>query len=250
MERENTVMVKVYTGKQRLLTSHCDMRGAWKPSAVLETMQDVAGEHSNLLGVGHDAVHARGISWVVTRYELVMARYPHFGDTVLTETYPTSARHGFYTRTYVFRNETGMEYGYASSLWTLLDLEKRSMIHQPIFADSMPDNRDLDPRILMPGAATELSVPAETAIVRPQYTDIDDTLHVNNVKYVDWCCNAMGISTMQSHELAHLLVNYQKEIRPGDEVRTELRQDGRNFSYRGFEGEEPHFAIAGELRPR
>ena len=34
-------MIRTYSDKQRLLTSHCDMLGAWKPSAILETMQDV-----------------------------------------------------------------------------------------------------------------------------------------------------------------------------------------------------------------
>lgn len=243
-------MIRTYSDKQRLLTSHCDMLGAWKPSAILETMQDVSGAHSQLLGVGHDALRKEGLVWVVNRYELVMNRYPHFGDVVTLQTYPLSARHGFYTRYYAFLDESGQEYGYACGLWSLLDLQTRSMITGPVLADRMPDNRDLPAKLKIPGMAAQVQGDVQTASFAPQFTDMDDNLHVNNTKYLDWCVNALGIDAMQANELARFVINYQKEIRPGQRVQTQLCHSGDDFSYAGFVGDEHHFTISGKLRAR
>ena len=45
-------------------------------------------------------------------------------------------------------------------------------------------------------------------------------------------------------------VNYDMEIRPGQEIRTELRTLGDDFSFCGFEGEQRHFDIGGTLAER
>ena len=90
----------------------------------------------------------------------------------------------------------------------------------------------------------------ETALHQPVYTDLDVNGHVNNTRYMDWCCNALGIDTMKDSCLARFDVNYDVEVRPGQEVRTELRRLGEEFSFSGFEGDTRHFDVGGTLAPR
>ena len=71
--------------------------------------------------------------------------------------------------------------------------------------------------------------------------------HVNNTRYLDWCCNALGIDVMRTHEMRRFAVNYNQEILPGQEVRTVLRHDGNTFSFSGFEGDIRHFDVGGTL---
>lgn len=243
-------MQKTCTVRQTLLTTHCDMLSTWRPSAILESMQDASGQHCEQLGIGHDALRSRGLVWVVNRYELVMEHYPRFGDTVLVETFPLPTRHGFYPRYYAFRGEEGQEYGYGCGLWSVLDLEKRAMVSGPLLADDLPDNRDLQAKLKMPALAKALDAEPECDCFLPRFTDLDDNRHVNNTKYVDWCVNALGIETMSQNELARFIVNYHREIRPGQQVSTELRREDGRFSYQGFVNGETHFAISGEMRKR
>lgn len=242
-------MFHTYAETQTLLTCHCDFTGSWRPSAILETMQETSGRHSDLLGVGRDALRREGVTWIVTRYELVMEKYPKIGDKVLTETYPLATRHGFYPRYFSFRSEAGEELGYASSLWALLRLEDRSMIPGNYLGEKIPDNGDLRPKIVMPRMASVLPGEARTAFLLPQYADLDDNRHVNNTKYLDWLCNALGIETMERRRVSRLLVAYHKEIRPGQQIRTELSRRDDAFSFCGMEGEERHFTLSGELKP-
>ena len=243
-------MQKTCTVRQNLRTCHCDMLSTWRPSAILESMQDASGHHCDILGIGRDDLRSRGLVWVVNRYELVMDSYPHFGDTVLVETFPLPTRHGFYPRYYAFHGEDGQEYGYGCGLWSVLDLDKRAMVSGPLLADSLPDNRDLQAKLKMPALARGLDGEPECDAFLPRFTDLDDNRHVNNTKYMDWCVNALGIETMSQSTFSHLIINYHREIRPGQQVCTELRREGEHFSYAGFANGETHFAISGEMRKR
>ena len=55
-------MLNTYDETFTLRPRDCDLNGKWRPSAILETMQDVAGEHSKLLGCGRDELIRRGFS--------------------------------------------------------------------------------------------------------------------------------------------------------------------------------------------
>ena len=243
-------MLKIYKEENVLRASECDLSSQWKPSAILENMQEMAGKHAELLGVGRNALMQQGMVWVLTRVEVEMDRYPRHTDTVATETFPMPVRRWFFPRYFIFRDEQGQEIGRAGSLWVLLDVTTRKMARPDTVARLMPDNSDLLAPLGLPATVSEVSGTLQTGTLSPLYTDLDMNGHVNNVKYMDWCCNALGIDTMRDCCLARFDVNYDVEIRPGQEIRTELRRLGDAFSFSGFEGDTRHFDVGGTLAPR
>ncbi|MBP3454588.1 MAG: hypothetical protein J6M20_12885 [Clostridia bacterium] len=243
-------MMKTYREDVRILTKDCDLTGQWKPSAILEVMQELAGIHGTLIGVGRNALLQQGVVWVLTRVEVVMDRYPKIGDTVSIETFPMPVRRWFFPRYFIFRNEQGEEIGRAGSLWVLLDVNTRKMAKPDICAALMPDNSDLLAPLGLPATVTEVSGTLETGTHIPVYTDLDINGHVNNTKYMDWCCNALGIDTMKTHCLSRFDVNYNLEILPGQEIRSELRRLSNEFSFSGFNDSTRHFDVGGTLRER
>lgn len=243
-------MLKTYRDDLPILTRDCDLSGQWRPSAILETMQELAGIHGTLIGVGRNALLQKGVVWVLTRVEVVMDRYPKIGDTVSVETFPMPVRRWFFPRYFIFRDAHGEEIGRAGTLWVLLDIATRKMVKPDLCAALMPDNSDLLAPLGLPATVTEVSGTLKTSQFQPTYTDLDVNGHVNNTKYMDWCCNTLGIDTMKRHCLAQFDINYNLEILPGQEVRTELRQLGDAFSFSGFEGTARHFDIGGTLRDR
>lgn len=243
-------MLKTYREDLRILTKDCDLTGQWKPSAILEVMQEMAGIHGTLIGVGRHALLKQGVVWVLTRVEVVMDRYPKIGDTISIETFPMPVRRWFFPRYFIFRDEHGDEIGRAGSLWVLLDISTRKMAKPDIAAALMPDNSDLLAPLGLPATVTEVSGTLETATHNPVYTDLDINGHVNNTKYMDWCCNALGIDTMKENCLSRFDVNYNLEILPGQQIRSELRRLGNDFSFSGFEGDARHFDVGGVLSAR
>ena len=243
-------MVKQYKEETLLRTCHCDFTGQWRPSAILETMQEVAGTHSELIGVGRNALIEQNLVWVLTRVEVVMNRYPQVADTVSVETFPMPVRRWFFPRYFVFRDDQGQELGRAGSLWVLLNLSTRRMAPPDSILSLMPDNSDLVAPLGLPGPVTEVSGAVSTECRIPVYTDLDVNLHVNNTKYMDWCCNALGIERMKANALRRFCLNYDVEVLPGQEIHTELRTLGDHFSYCGFHEGQRSFDIGGELMAR
>ena len=114
----------------------------------------------------------------------------------------------------------------------------------------MPDNSDLTAPMGLPAPVTEVDGPVEEEVIRPRYTDIDVNQHVNNTKYLDWCCNALGIETMKTHCMSHFMLNYDKEVRPDQQMNIDLRRLGDDFAFSGsFEGRR-HFDVGGTLSLR
>lgn len=241
---------RIYQEQLKLRSCHCDMMGTWKPSAILELMQEAAGAHGELIGFGRSTLIQQGLVWVVSRVEVVMDRYPTIGETVTIETFPMPVRRWFFPRYYIFRDEQGEEIGRAGSLWLLLDWNTRRMAKPDAVAHLLPDNSDLKAPLGLPATVMEISGTSTHDTYRPVYTDLDINLHVNNTKYMDICCNALGIETMQQYVLQRFNVNYSQEIRPGQVIDTELRRLDCDFSFSGSEGDIRHFDIGGVLMQR
>ena len=243
-------MMKSYAEEITIKTRDCDLTGAWRPGAVLEAMQDAATAHAELLGAGRDALMHQGLAWVITRMELEMDRYPLLEERITVETWPMPMRRWFFPRYFVFRDEAGQEIGRAATLWVLLNLENRQMARSEAVAALMPDNRDLPAPLGLPAPVTEVSGTLAEGTVCPGYTDLDTNCHVNNARYADWACNALGAERLGREELSRLVISFDREVRPGDTVRTELRQLDGAFSFSGFRGEDRCFDVGGTLRPR
>lgn len=240
-------MQKTYTQEFRVASYQTDLTARIRPSAILEIMQEMAGAHAELLGVGRGRLDPMNLAWVLTRVEVRMDRYPVSGEIIRVETFPMPNRRVFFPRYFIFRDAAGNQIGCAGSLWVVLDITTRKMGNPSEIAVLMPDNRDLTAPMGMPATVEELPGESIFADRLPVYTDLDVNGHVNNTRYLDWCCNALGIDTLRSHAMLQFAVNYNQEILPGQQVRTELRCEGDRFSFSGFEGDKRHFDVGGTL---
>jgi acyl-ACP thioesterase len=243
-------MDKIYQETFLLRTSQCDFRGTWRPSAIFEAMQEASGMHSHLLGCGRDALMQEGYVWVLSRMEVQMNKYPGVGDRVLVETFPMNNRRWFFPRFFIFRNEQGDELGSASSLWVLLDLETRKMAPPDRVVHLIPDNSDLTAPMGLPSAAAEVEGEERLFNRVPAYTDLDVNNHVNNARYVDWLCDALGYDILERKTLRSICINYEAEVRPDQAVALKLALRGDTFSLSGYHMEKRHFGIGGTLMDR
>lgn len=243
-------MLKIYREELMLRTCNCDFMGAWRMSAILEAMQEAAGAHAEALGCGYTQLWPQGIAWVLTRSQVEMERYPKVGDKVIVKTFPMPNRRMFFPRYFVFEDEMGNRYGKAATVWVLMNLKERRMAPPDIVLSTMPDNSDLTAPMAMPGAVEMLEGAEEFFAYHPVYTDLDVNGHVNNTKYADWACNALGVDTLREWCIGSLLVNYQAELRPGQEIMLHMsRADGR-FRMAGYHADKLHVDLGGVLVPR
>ena len=243
-------MINTYDETFTLRPRDCDLNEQWRPSAILETMQDAAGAHSILLGCGRDELVRKNIVWVISRCELHMDRYPAVGEQITVHTFPTPTRVYFFPRYYVFTDARGEMIGKAGSLWLLLDLTTRRMLPPGDVARLIPENKDLSIPMNLPATVGKLQGEEFVSVYNPVYTDLDVNGHVNNTRYADLLCNALGVETMKEYEPDHIILNYNHEVLPEHTVTLHRILKGNEYRLSGIVNGASAFDIGGTLRKR
>ena len=118
----------------------------------------------------------------------------------------------------------------------------------------MPLRRWFFPRYFVfrdePGPVPRLTG-AETRSMRaPVYSELDINGHVNNARYADWLCDALGLETMRAYRVRTMRLSYAAEIRPGQEMELHLTRDGLAYHLTGTHEGKTHFEIGGDLARR
>ena len=243
-------MMNTYDETFTLRPRDCDLNDKWRPSAILETMQDVAGTHSLLLGCGREELVKKNIVWVLSRSELHMDRYPVSGEKITVHTFPTPTRICFFPRYYIFTDARGEMVGKAGTLWLLLDLTTRRMLPPGDVGKLIPDNKDLSVPMNLPATVGNLQGEEFVSEHHPVYTDLDVNGHVNNTRYADWLCNALGIDMMTEYEPERIILNYNHEVLPGHVVTLRRILKGNEYRLSGIVNDSTAFEIGGSLRKR
>lgn len=236
-----------YTEAYAVRTRDCDMFGRWKPSAVLEAMQEVAISHCDSAGLGRGVTDGLGVAWVLSRCRVEFSRLPACGERVSIETYALPMKHLFFPRAHVFTDGSGQVIGGAHGLWLLMDMQTRRIVKDPFVTEHLPiEPREAptrQPATVMPPAGS-----AAEAVIHPLFTEFDLNGHVNNARYLDWCWNALGADSLRDHALAGFDVNYDSEVLPGIGILAGLWREGDTFAFCGYDGKRRCFGIRGELR--
>ena len=226
-------------------TCAADMNGLWRLSDILVQMQELAGKQCHLLGCGREhLLPGRGIVWVLTRSELRVRRMPELGETVTITTWAAPPRRTIYPRYFSITFSDGRPAIECATRWVLCDIRDRRMVNAPDIGAAIP-TPDREPPFA--GFTPVPAIPGEGKVwtMTPRYSDLDANGHVNNTRYADWLCDALGIDLLRQKRIAVFSVDYRREVMPGDEIRMTLRRDENGFSLFGARGDTPAFDIGG-----
>ena len=212
--------IPVWTQPARVQTFETDFQNRWKPTAFFQACQDVANNHSANLGYDYHSMHAAGRLWVLSRMKVYFYGFPSMGDALTVRTWPNGIRQKiFFTREFQISSPDGALYAAATSAWLLIDANERRMLLPDVLPGSLPQNSDLPglDEILMkisPGNGL-----AEKFTVDAGYSAVDVLGHVNNAVYIDWVMDCFSFEHFEQHQLSWLQINFNNEIRAGENVR-------------------------------
>lgn len=224
-------MEKTYSETFVVRATDCDVERRMRLSALFVAMQEGGERHAISLGLGYDAMMARGLFFVLARIHVKTIRAPRCGERVVHTTWPGTTNRFFCPRYHVFTLEDGTLLATAGALWVTLDTAARKIASPKAANLPFPDTGDLTPPIDLPMRMPPLGETTQTLSRAPMYSDYDINGHVNNTRYIAWLCDALGSETLQGHYIGDLTAGYEKEIRENDPLTLSLFHVGDSFTF-------------------
>lgn len=215
--------------------NECDQRGRLMPANVFRMMTEMAGINAEQLGFGFQKMLARECYWVLSRLKVRFLRQPLSGETLCWRTWPKGYQQKlFFIRDFEVLDDAGQAVMLASSAWLVIHAATRRLM-PPARLPGI-DLPYLSGRVALDEPLEKLLVenPVESLVVQARYSDVDLLGHMNNARYVEAICDALPAELMTSRDLKTIQVNYDKEVRLGDQVSIRLVEQSQNVW--GLEG--------------
>jgi medium-chain acyl-[acyl-carrier-protein] hydrolase len=210
-------------------TYESDFEGRARFVSLLNFLQDAAGDHAALLGWSVTDLWKKKMTWVLSRYHVLVRRYPAWNERIEVLTWP-SGRHGFFAlRDFEVCDGEGSTVLVGTTSWMVLDLERK----QPLKIDDiLPSNDILEKRSLSDDFAS-LPILAEAEREVPfvvEMNHLDLNRHVNNVVYIQWALEAVPEDVLTRRRPVELEVSYRAEAFYGDAVLSRAGADPGHIS--------------------
>ena len=208
-----------------LTSQQVDADGKAKLSALLYLCQEAAGGHCMEQGLDWASLQKQGLFWALIRVGVEITRLPEAGQTVRMVTWPMPTTRTAFPRAAEGYDEAGNLLFRATSLWVLMDTQKRSMLlpgKSGITLEGITLGRELPaPGSLAPQAGSL------QASRRVSPADIDRNGHVNNTRYMDWLTELAPLS----RPVKAFTAGYLSEALPDQDLTLGLEKTEENWSF-------------------
>jgi len=212
----------VYHKEYTVHTYETDARGLARPVALLNFLQDAAGGHAGRLGLSVVDLGKRNMTWVLSRYHVLIHRYPALGERLEVMTWP-SGRHGYFALRDFEVSGGGGPVISATSSWMVIGLEKKQAVkvEEVVAPGYAVEKRAIeDPFASLPVLAARES----EVRFRVEMGHLDGNRHVNNAVYVQWALEAVPPEVLLNRRPVDIEVSYRAEALYGEEVISAVQQ--------------------------
>jgi len=191
------------------------MDGHVSIASTCNHLQDIASRHADTLGFGFHDLEKSGHLWVLARLHVMMDRLPRYGETTHVQTWPSGNERLVANRDFLVSDANGL-IGKATTSWVTLNIETR----RPDKPDTVLDSRfipDRDRVLVFPTKAiTRLKEGEHSVSLTARRSDQDINNHVNSVRYVEFCLEAVPRNFTDSHRCKGLDIQFRTESYAGD----------------------------------
>lgn len=212
----------VYTIENRIRFSEIDHTRKITLPGIINYFQDCSIFQSEKIGYGLEYLRENKRAWVLSAWQIVVDRYPQFGENVTTSTFATGFKGIFGERNFCMKDENGKTVAYANSLWVYMDLEK----NRP--TKPSPEERQaygVSEPLEMEAMSRKIEV-LQPVVEYPSFPvrkyHIDTNEHVNNCQYVQMALEVLP----EDVPVRRVRVEYKKSAVYKDIIIPMVAQDG------------------------
>lgn len=194
-----------------------DFQQNMKPSALMQFFQEVASNHAAELGAGYEDLIARELFWALSRLTVEIGRMPRWGESILIETWPCGSEGLFFRRDFIVYDQNHQIIIRAVSGWLLVAAQTLRPQRPSMLGIELPVNNGRKSLDYFPDR-----IMAQTEHIafnkKVAYNEIDQNLHVNNTRYLDWATDCFQLKHYQDHLLTRFSLEFLSETHWGDEI--------------------------------
>lgn len=205
-----------------------------RPSSILNFLQETATDAVGELGVSRDEMVERyHCFWMLVRIWYRLDKPLYWDDQLTVRTWHRGEKGVSMYRDFDLYRD-GEPIGEAVSTWVLADLDTHKLkklteikeFHLTTGGDLCKDIKLH--RVRMPEEMTA----AEERLLH--YSDCDINRHVNNVRYADFACDAIGLDQIgEGKFVSSCHISYLKECKPGERITLSVGQKDGLWYVRG-----------------
>jgi len=210
-------MKSVWRENFEVKSYYVDFQQNLKPSVLMQFFQEAASNHAEELGGGYDVLISRGLFWALSRLNVEITRMPHWGESVIIETWPCGNEGLFFRRDFIVFDMDQQVIIRGVSGWLLVAASSLRPQRPSQLGIDLPVNKGKKSLEHFPEKITaQTSSLAFRKIV--SYNEIDQNLHVNNTRYLDWATDCFQLKRYQESTLSGFTLEFLTETRWGDEI--------------------------------
>lgn len=241
---ERTIHVSTsYTGHFPLGSQDIDCHYRIRPATLLGFLQDVAAEAaSQFHATREEMVKKYNLFWMVARVRYQLTAPISWGQVLTIQTWHRGSDKTLMYRDYLLSVD-GREVGRATTVWVLCDLTTRKLARFSSFEEFKGTDGGA---LCWDTKVPHLRLPEGLETVerrRMHFSEMDVNGHINNTRYADFMCDAVG-SRLERPDcyVSELQIGYLEECKPGETLELQLtQQDGRYYIQGVGGGSSPRF---------
>lgn len=189
---------------------------------VFDYLQDAAGRHADLLGVGLKQLRKSDLSWVLSRIRIQMDEFPEYGDTIKITTWPSGFDRLFAYRQFEITSaETGRRFGVAGSAWLTLNPENFRPVSPQKYLTGLPQ-WEYDGEVFFQGETLgKITSPENMGENMPHRVSsamVDYNRHLNNAYYAMFTEDWLGMKVDSPVRMTALQLNFNGSTGFGEEL--------------------------------
>lgn len=200
----------------------------WSWTTLGKALLNAAENHAKARGFGMMELNGSHYTWVLARLTIEMVNMPRVYTKLNVNTWIESIYSLFTNRNFSITAADGTIYGYARSVWAMIDYDTR----QPAQLEQM-EGQAFEPYLFpeqpcpiqKAGRIRPLTDDNFVRSLEAVYSDIDMNGHVNSIKYVEHMMDLFPMEAFQNGRNLHRLeISYMAESYFGDQLSLFRRQ--------------------------
>ncbi len=229
-----------YSFESRVRYSEVGENGLLTLPGILNYFQDCSTFHSESVGLGINVLKGRKRLWVLSAWQVLVNRYPHLGEDIVTSTWAYAFRGFMGMRNFVMDTGEGERLAYANTFWTYINAETGLPVK---LEDRDTKGYGLDEKLQMEYAPRKIPLPEERRqeeAFSVQKYHLDTNHHVNNCQYIRMAADFLPAD----FRIRQMRAEYKQQAKLHDIICPEISQKDDKVTVLLNDKNEKPYAVA------